>query len=132
MIMTMAMTFLKYEFVFIEKGTGTPINVQTNNVQIFQQNKPIKNPFSQKSNNTLIANFVKNGIYKLIINVAGYDTLEFQFKAALGRNTKASIKKSIQLNKKIEESIVENFQLIGVIAKRIMPFPNPVKGADYI
>ena len=128
MMITAMLAWIKCEFNFIEKNTNKAIPVLPQDLQVFYQNKLQSIKFTVQASNKLIGNLTLNGNYRLVINSEGYQTTEIQFKAIPIRNGVKLVRKTIQLEKQAEEA----FQLIGVIAKKIAPFPNPVKGADYL
>lgn len=125
---------VRSEFIFTEKGTRTPVKVTPHDIKILINNKPAKVTFSNKQINILIADLIAKKRYELQVNVSGYKPLKITFALSSREKTKL-FRRHINLEKeaeKTEEINVEGLQLIGVVAKKIAPFPNPIKDADYI
>lgn len=121
-------SFIKCEFSFTEKESNSLIPINKKQIKVFQKNKQVNIVFTQLSSNILSANFTKNSSYQLVIEIEGYNSLNIPFNSnPINPNAKV-IKKNIPLNKEI----TEDFQLLGVISKKVAHFPNPIQGADYL
>ena len=110
-------------FSFKDSKTNTPISIHPNAIEIQHQGKKV-NVKLNPVNATLQCDLNQNAKYKLIINHDDYEPVEFEFQTTKAKHANYSIT--------LHEIVDESFQLIGVVAKRIKPFPNPIKKADYI
>ncbi len=128
LVTTTFQLLINCELVFTDSVTGGPLNINPNQVKVFQENKPVNIQLKQKVPNSLEGSFNRNNSFKLIVTIPGYEKLEYQLHTKITDKKTTSIKKEIQLQKEV----VEDFQIIGVIAKKIGAFPQPIKGADYL
>lgn len=126
---------VKCKFIFTDKKNNGAISITQGQIAVKTGNgkSHIATDFKQEGHNTFVVNLRKGNTYKLIININGYETLEYPYM--IPNNHQGNIfQKGVALTKKVEElqEVAESFQLIGVISKEITPFPNPIEGADYI
>ncbi len=123
---------VKSYFIFTDDENNEPVSIQPKDLKIFKRNKPVKIQLSNTSANKLKGIFTKNSLYEFTVNKEGYEPMKFSHKSRANKNT--VVRKHIKLKKikEVEETISESFQLIGVVAEKIKPFPKPIKKADYI
>ncbi len=126
---------IKCKFSFTDIQTNVPIVIKKGQVTVWQpnSNSRISIKFSQEGNNSFVVILSKNKSYRLKISVEGYEPLEYHFTIPLN-NASGIYQKIVRLTRIIVEvePETEDFQLIGVISRRIVPYPNPIKGADYL
>lgn len=123
---------IKYEFSFIDAVTKETIPILPECVTLYKDSKKINIVFNKQNSTILYTQLQPNTSYKLSINKEGYEIKEVVFKTEI-KNT--PVKLTINLVKtpvKEPEFIDNSFQLIGVIASKISPYPNPIKMADYL
>jgi len=126
---------VKCKFTFSDKKSNEAVSISKGQIAVKTGDgkSHVATDFKQEGSNTFVVNLSKNSTYRLVININGYETLTYPF--TIPKNHQGVIfQKGITLERKIEQvpEIAESFQLIGVISKEIAPFPNPIKGADYL
>ena len=125
---------LECQFQFKNTADGSPLTVQKEDVQLMSLGKGGQTSIDLKqvNNNTLIANLNLGNAYRLTIGVQGYRPENLTIELP-NEKTNTAFNKVIWLEKEVEKiQKTEAFQLIGVISKEMSPFPNPIRGADYL
>lgn len=116
------------KFTFTDVATNEIIILNPKKVKIYSNKKALKIPL-KTLNKSITASLNSNTFYKLVIDEDDvFESKEFHFKTTKVNSTKNNF--TIKIKKKEEEKD-ESFQLIGVIAKSLIPFPNPIKKATY-
>ncbi len=110
-------------FNFKDAKTNVAIPISSSAVEIQHQGKKVNVKWNPV-NATLQCDLNQNSKYKLVLNHDDYEAVELEFQTAKAKHSNHTIT--------LHEIVDESFQLIGVVAKRIKPFPNPIKKADYI
>lgn len=119
-------------FNFKDANTQKDVAVAIEEIKILKQGKPISIKMT-KSNNGLATNLPANTMYEIRIQTKGYEQLQFSFKTTTKKSNKNLSNYTFKLNPEVVEEVdIESFQLIGVVARVIKPFPQPIQTADYI
>jgi hypothetical protein len=118
---------IKYTFKFTSKNTNKLLFVNPNEIKIFDNNRAV-NVNIQNTNKNLSMLLLPLKNYKLELEKEGYRKIEFSFKTTL----KSSVFQIKLEPNPLSKSNEDSFQLIGVIAKKIEPFPTSLKKANYI
>nr|WP_321225687.1 hypothetical protein [uncultured Psychroserpens sp.] len=121
-------SFIGFEFQFKDKENSQPIGISSSDIKVFFKKKQTAIVFKQKKSNSLTASLSSNSVYDFEIITEGYEATNYKMDTKNFKTSSVNNLVSIEL---IKEKL-ESFQLIGVVSKAILPFPNPIKGADYI
>ncbi|WP_417363945.1 hypothetical protein [Galbibacter sp.] len=129
---TMLLNQVSCRFNFKDANTQKDVAVAIEEIKILKQGKPISIKMT-KSNNGLATNLPANTMYEIRIQTKGYEQLQFSFKTTTKKSNKNLSNYTFKLNPEVVEEVdIESFQLIGVVARVIKPFPQPIQTADYI
>lgn len=117
------------KLLFADSKTNQSILVSPHEVSVFKDNKKQDVVIKQMPTGELSVKLSKNNNYKIVVEKQGY------YKAQMNINTTTDakeIKKTMLLVSPEAEKDDESFQLIGVISKKMIKYPNPIKKADYL
>ena len=113
--------------VCTENNTNKPVPINSAQIFIHDLKKQVNPKITQINSNTLRVVLIPDGIYRFSVDIDGYEYEETQINLSEIKNTSKKITHNIHLDK-----TDETFQLIGVISRKINPFPNPIKNGKYV
>lgn len=131
---------IKYEFDFNDNNNQI-VNVLPEEINIFKdyQKKDLK--IEKTTTGSILFLLQKDDIFIVVIEKSGFEGEEIiidthGLEGHIKKTLLLTLIKEVEVEKKagirIEKEIDNTFRLIGVVAKKVTNFPNPIKKADYL
>ncbi|WP_431163514.1 hypothetical protein [Flagellimonas beolgyonensis] len=123
---------LKFRLHFKDKDNGSNLAINGDDVQLLDEEKRTQPTIQlkQEDKGTLLINLNPQNESSLIVMVKGYKPVYLSIELQDKKIGLVSDRTVWLEKEKVQNH--EEFQLIGVISKEIEPFPNPIKGVDYL